>query len=139
MKVFLGLLLLVGVGAGAFYYTGAFEFNPAQQAKDIKAKIKPGMSYDKVVAVSKPRKYCIHVKKKQHGIGGAAIETCAPGPEVPFDENAIKDRVDRGGLECGFSFSYNFSQTDSFGVMFDQYGDVVEVYDNNVVKKLFDM
>ncbi|MCB9849096.1 MAG: hypothetical protein H6817_00155 [Phycisphaerales bacterium] len=137
MKFLLGMALLIGAGAAVLHFTGAFKFNPTQQAQDVIAQIKPGMDYKKVAGISTPRKYCIYVKKTK-SFGGETIEYWAPGPDVPYDEAALAARVNDGSLGGGFMFRYNFSQSDMYEVTFDQYGAVISVDKNETLNKLFD-
>ncbi len=138
MKVLLVLVALAAAGYAVFHFTGAFDFNPAQQAADFKAKVTPGMSWDKVIAVHEPRRYCIYVKKVTE-FGGEKIETWDAGPEVPFDRDALAARIDEGSLGGGFSFMYFFDAGNAFEVKFDSNGDVEGIYKQRTVKDLLDM
>jgi hypothetical protein len=137
MKALLGLILLAGAAAAVLYGTGALTFDPAQQASDVKAKVKPGMDYKQVIAVAQPKKYCVYVKKVDN-IGGMQIETWKPGPDVPFDEAALTERIDAGSLGGGFQFRYVFSGSDILIVKFDEFGAVEDVYEDRTIKNLFD-
>ncbi len=139
MKVLVGLLLFAGALFALLYYTGMFEFNPAQQAADARAAVKPGMSWDKVIgAVSPPKEYRIYVKKIKN-IAGQQMEVLEPGPSLPFDRENLANRLADGSLPGGFDFTYVFSNSEAFTVHFDENGDVAHVSDSAIMKKLLDM
>ncbi len=139
MKILFGLLLLGGGLFAVLHFTGTFDFDPAQQAKDARAAIAPGMSWKKVVAgAGAPKKYCIYIVQKKM-VDGTEIEFAKPGPEVNYDEQAIASRVDDGSFPVGFSFFYRFSNADAFEVKFDEYGDVTMVQDLVTMKDLLDL
>ncbi len=139
MKAILGLAVLALVIYGALHYGGLLDFDPAQQAKDARAAIKPGMSWQKVsTAAGKPGKcrfYVIHKKM----IGGEEVEVTEPGPFMKYDATNLANRLDGGTLPAGFEFLYNFSANDSFLVKFDAAGDVDYVADAPTINKLLDM
>ncbi len=123
MKFLIGLVLVVGIGYGAMHYGGLLSFDPAQQGRDAKAAIKPGMSWQKVVAVSKPGECRFYVIQKKN-IGGNEIEISKPGPFMPFDAKNLEDRIGNDSLPEGFEFLYKFTTEMQFMVKFDSAGDV---------------
>ncbi|MCA9252218.1 MAG: hypothetical protein R3E58_02255 [Phycisphaerae bacterium] len=123
MKFLIGLVLVVGIGYGAMHYGGLLSFDPAQQGRDAKAAIKPGMSWQKVVAVSEPGECRFYVLQKQN-IGGNEIEFPKPGPFMPFDAKNLEDRLANDSLPEGFEFYYKFTTEEQFLVKFDAAGDV---------------
>lgn len=139
MKFILGILILGGGIAALFYYSGAFTHDPAAQAKEAFAKIEKCTTMTQVLAVAKPRKYCVYVKKTTTLPDGSTLESWVPGAEMNFDEAVIKKRLDDGMMEGGYTFIYRFSDVDRFDVKFDSFGNVESVEMDDRVRKLFDM
>ena len=139
MKLLLGLLVLGGGIAAAFYFTGMFTHNPAAQAKEVQAKMEKCSTLAQVLAVAEPRKYCIYVKKTETLPDGSTVDSWHAGPEVPYDKTALQQRIDDGSLEGGFAFFYTYTDMDRFEVKFDTAGNVEYVQSDDRVKKLFDM
>jgi len=139
MKLLLGLLVLGGGIAAAFYYSGMFTHNPGAQAKEIQAKVEKCATMAQVLAVAEPRKYCIYVKKSETLPDGSTVESWVPGPESNFDQAALQQRIDNGSLEGGFQFNYTYTDVDRFVVKFDASGNVEYVEADDRVRKLFDM
>lgn len=139
MKLLLGLLIMAGGIAAAFHYTGMFNHNPAEQCKETMAKMQKCQTMADVLAVAQPRKYCIYVKKTETMPDGSTIEVWQPGPEVPFDQAAVQQRIDDGSLQGGFAFHYVYTDVDRFNVIFDAAGTVESVESDDRIKKLFDM
>jgi hypothetical protein len=139
MKVLLGLLVLAGALAAVLYYGGMFGFDPVQQAKDTRAAITPGMSWEKVAAISEPKRWRIYNEHKQT-IEGEEIISYEPGPDVSFQGNNIAERLKEGSLRGGFEFRYDFhsQKGGAFIVKFDQNGDVEYVTDAPTLGTLLD-
>ena len=138
MKILLGLLLVCGGLFALLYYTGMFEFDPAKQAREARAAVRPGMAWDKVAdAIGDPKEYRIFIKKAQM-IGAAKVEQIKPGPIAPFSRQNIAERLAKETLPLGFTFTYIFSNTEAFTIVFDGYGDVVNVHDAVTMKDLLD-
>ncbi|HRX84433.1 MAG TPA: hypothetical protein P5572_05375 [Phycisphaerae bacterium] len=139
MKLLLGLLIVGGGIAAALHYSGMFNHNPAAQAKEVQAKMEKCKTLAQVLAVAEPRKYCIYVKKSHTLPDGSVIETWNPGPQVPYDKDALQARIDNGSLEGGFAFFYTYTDMDRFEVKFDPTGGVEYVQTDDRVRNLFDM
>jgi hypothetical protein len=139
MKALLGLLIVVGGLGAALYYSGMFEFDPVQQAKDAKASVQIGMSWEKVAdKVGEPKEYRIFVSSKKM-IGGKEVEIIKLGPANKFNRANLKQRIADGSLPYGFTFTYVFTAAESFDIVFDATGAVSSVQDNVGIKRLFDM
>ncbi len=124
MKFLIGFVLVVAIGYGAMHYGGLLSFDPAQQGRDAKAAIKPGMSWQKVVAATtEPGESRFYVIQKKN-IGGNEIEISKPGPFMPYDGKNLEDRLSKDSLPEGFEFLYKFTTEEQFLVKFDAAGDV---------------
>ena len=124
MKILAGLVLVVGIGYGAMHYGGLLSFDPAQQGRDAKAAIKPGMSWQKVVAATTDPAECRFYVIQKKNIGGNEIEISKAGPFMSFDAKNLEDRLLNDSLPEGFEFLYKYTAEEQFMVKFDAAGDV---------------
>ncbi|NOX58799.1 MAG: hypothetical protein GXP29_08075 [Planctomycetes bacterium] len=137
MKFLVGLVLVVGIGYGALHYL--LSFDPAQQAKDARAAVKPGMPWGKVVSsAGEPRKCRFYFAQKKM-LNGVEVEIIKPGTLTKFDKNNLGQRMRDETLPYGFEFFYNFSAESAFFVKFDGVGDVEHVYDAPTMNDLLDL
>lgn len=140
MRAVLGLIVVLGAAGWLVYEYGGFKsFDPSKQGKEAREQIQPGMSWKKVVDVAgEPREYQA-MQRVTKMIGGQEQVLIKPGPANKFNAGAIQDRIDGGTVEDGFQFSYRFSQSVAYTVVFDANGDVRHVADNATITDLLDM
>ncbi len=139
MKILVGLILVVGIGYGAMHYGGLLSFDPAQQGRDAKAAIKPGMSWKKVVsATTEPTECRFYVIQKKN-IDGNEIEVTKPSAFTSFDGDNLANRLADESLPAGFEFLYKYTADVQFLVKFDSAGDVEYIADAPTMKDLLDM
>ena len=121
MKAVMVLILLVGAGVVGFYYVGGYAgHSPKQQGLDAKAAITPGMTWQQVLAVSKPIEYCaMKLEEIDDGFGGT-IEVIRPTVEVRYKPERFAQRVNNGDFPHGFKFFYRYSSSVAFTVSFDE-------------------
>lgn len=139
MKILVGLILVVGIGYGALHYGGLLSFDPAQQGRDAKAAIKPGMSWKKVVSTTTEPSECRFYVIQKKNLGGQEIEITKAGPFMPFDGKNLEDRLLDESLPKGFEFLYKYSADVQFLVKFDAAGDVEYIGDAPTMKDLLDL
>ncbi|GJM24058.1 MAG: hypothetical protein DHS20C16_04730 [Phycisphaerae bacterium] len=138
MKFLVGLILVVGIGYGVMHFGGLTSFDPAQQGRDAKAAVKPGMSWTKVIAAAaEPGKCRFYVIQKKN-VGGNEIEISKPGPFMPFDAKNLENRLLDETLPEGFEFLYVFTTEEQFMVKFDAAGDVEYVSKPPTMNDLLD-
>ena len=136
MKMILGLIVVCAVGGVILYFVGGYgSFDPNKAGQDAKAKIAPGMTWKQVAAAAgSPRGYRSIIKRTR-----GDVEVLEPGPENPFDEAKMADRLAKNELEYGFTFPYVFSRAVAFDVYFDSAGNVEHVADRITEADLFQM
>jgi hypothetical protein len=130
MKVVLILIVIVAVvGFIAFKYGGIGAFDPSEQGKQVKADIKPGMTFQKVIDLAgEPREYSSLIRKVEM-VDGEEIEMLSESVYVRFDKARFIKRLDDGELKWGFAFPYDFSKSVAFQVNFAGDGTVIDVQD----------
>ena len=139
MKALIGILVVVGGMVGLLFYTGMFDFNPVQQAKDARAKVAPGMTWEQVAdAVGDPKEYRVFVERERN-VGGQKIKMVELGPANRFSRDGLKQRLDAGTLPEGFTFPYVFTAAEAFDVVFNAEGNVIGVQDQVGIKHLLDV
>jgi len=117
MKIVIGLLVLGGIVLFLVFQFGASGLSTAEQAKQFREKVSPGMSWEQVADVKEPRKY-IEVSRK--AMGGER-------QPINFKRKAMKKMVSNGALADGFIFRYRFDQEHTWNVVFDSAGTVQAV------------
>jgi hypothetical protein len=132
----LGLIVVCAIGAVILYYVGGYgSFDPNKAGQDAKAKIAPGMTWKQVMtAAGKPRAYHSIIKQTK-----GDMEVIRPGPENPFDEAKMADRLAKNELQYGFTFPYVFSRAVAFDVYFDAAGIVDHVENRTTEADLLQM
>ncbi|TWT44044.1 hypothetical protein RAS1_04500 [Phycisphaerae bacterium RAS1] len=135
MKALFALILVGGIAlVGVYFFGGTASFDPDQQGRDARGKIKPGMTWQQVIKIAgvpKRMQTIIRIAKS----GG---ETLQPGPAVPFDAKQHERDVKAGAFPHGFVLPYNFSTSVSFNVHFDSTGKVESFSDNTTMADLLD-
>lgn len=111
------VLVVVGVlGAGVYYVRAAIRHNPAAEAKDVQAKIYPGMAIADVVKVTErpPREaWTEETDEKGH----------PKRVSLHYSETFMKDYPPER-LENGFSFAWRYSERAILHVYFTEEGKV---------------
>jgi hypothetical protein len=130
MKVVLILIIIVAVGGFiAFKYGGIGSFDPSEQGRQVKAAIKPGMTYQKVMELAgEPREYSSLIRKVEM-VDGEEVEVFSESIYVRFDKARFIKRLDDGELKWGFAFPYDYSKSVAFQVNFAGDGTVIDVHD----------
>jgi hypothetical protein len=139
MKILLVLLILgFGILAVVYFAGGYGSFDPSEQGRQARKAIKPGMTWNKVVAkAGEPNEYQV-IERKVSTIGGEEIEFFKPGARNKFNEKVLGDRVKENSLPHGFRFEYRFSQSVAFAVEFDGSGTMVGLVDLPTVADLLE-
>jgi hypothetical protein len=118
MKAIGVLIVLVLVVLGGVYLLGGFgSMSPEEQAANLQAAVKPGMTWKEVAEVHEPRRFAAY---NFNAMGGH-------GPEVKYDPDAIEKGVQNGGFQQGFAFFYRFTNAHAYEVSFDPQGTCVDI------------
>jgi hypothetical protein len=128
MKFILGLLAAIGLGWVVLYYTGGVgAFDPAEQGRQAKAALRPGMSFDQACDLTgDPRKYQI-INRKVRRFQGEEFVSLVPAPPVDCTRARIKERLAEGSLPYGFVCAFTYSADVAFTVKYDEAGAVASV------------
>lgn len=134
-KVIVVVMVLVSVGLlVAYYFGGARTFDPTEQGERAKAAIKPGMTWQQIVAAAgKAQGFQTILEKKQRG-----ETTYARGMLVKFDSASLEQEVASRIHPHGFVFTYTFSAQSKFPVTFDKRGVALSVQDEPTLADLLD-
>ena len=133
MKALVFLVVLIGGIVGAVYYFSTTSaFDPTVAGKKAFGKINPTMNWEQVADVAgEPRKYGIMILRK---VGNVEVPTL--GPEVKYQPEVIKRRIEEGSMPHGFVFQSFFSAAFAFSVTFDQDGFIVDNQREKIVADL---
>jgi hypothetical protein len=119
MKVIIILfVIVVAIVVTVVYFGGLAGWDPAAELDKFKTSVQPGMNWEQVVAVRKPKKYQAF---SAEGFGGLA-------PAQDFNPENIRKAVEGGKFEDGFLFSYTFAADAVYEVHFDADGIVTGVH-----------
>jgi hypothetical protein len=116
MKTVFVLIMLCVVGIYAVYKFGFADFDPKQQAVEFKHKVQVGMSWEQLIEIRKPKKV-------------ACVDFESEDPmdlRVPFDAEKMRKQVADKQFD-GYTFEFNFSNTEAYGVSLDENGKVTGV------------
>jgi len=120
MKVAIGLFLLVVVlGLAAFKLGWLTPEDPKAMVAEIHNSVKPGMTWQEVVDIRRPRKY---VKVNLQSFTGKTSP-------IDFDRDQFEDAMKKNSCPDGFMFRYTFSVGEIVEVSFDGNGKVQWVED----------
>jgi hypothetical protein len=131
MKAIIVLLVLGALALGGVYMFGGYSnFDPEKQAQELRAAIKPGMTFKQVmkVAQGKNPKYSA-INRFEHKEGKEVVYEYREGTPVAFDEKKVTQRLRDNEVPHGFVLSYNFSEKTAFAVEFDGDGKVEDIRD----------
>ena len=134
-----GAMVLVffagAVLVGGYYFGGVSSFDPAKSASDTRAAIKPGMTWDEVLAVGAPHDIR-HLAMFEKSIAGEIVEEVAASPTmVRFSEERFREEMANNENSYGFIFEYQFGGI-RFGVHFDAGGVVESLADRGGTRDL---
>lgn len=140
MKVILVLMLLLGAGWGVMYYKGGIaSFDPDEQCKQVKAALRVGMPFPKVMDIAgEPPRYRI-INRKVRKEFGEEIEYFVPSPEIKFKRARVEERLLNNELPYGFNATYLFSARSAITISFDNLGSLTGVEKAATVSDLFQM
>jgi hypothetical protein len=106
----MGLFVAAVTGCG-------FSEPPEQQAENFVAAVKPGMTWQQVVAVQAPRRFA---EASTTAMGGhKQLQT--------YSDQVIRDSLAANSFLDGFLFNYQFTADHVYNVWFDQAGNVMTV------------
>jgi len=129
MKVLFVLFILVcGVVGAAYYFGGFANLDPSEQAAQFRANVKPGMSWQEVAAVKKPKEYVIADFDSRTGEKYAQ----------DYDEMRLTSSIEQGKFEDGFYFRYIYSNSDAIQIYFNNQGVATSVDDMVTMKDLLE-
>ena len=113
MKVALGLLVVVVIGLFiAFKVGGVGGFDPAEQAKQLQAEVKPGVAWQQVVEKFPPKKMAAVILDPEGFLMDSA--------ELKYDRAIVEQMIKDGGYKHGFKFIYIFDASNQFEVRFGE-------------------
>ncbi len=119
MKWLVVLLLLVGaVLAGAYYFGGVSDLNPAEQAAQFRGQIKQGMTLQQVIDLRRP----------QDVIPLAIVDLgVSRGAPLKYEQAQFKAHQGAGAYKDGLILLYRFTNKDQWEITFDASGKVQSV------------
>lgn len=129
------VLLVVGGLAFAFFRGGVASYDPDARGAEVKAAIKPGMTWSQVLDVEEPGKYQTVIKTKKR-VGGETIEMEELGAVLEFNRDLFEKDIAARQMPDGFAFNYFFTQQIAFKVVFDASGKVALVENNKTMADL---
>lgn len=125
MKAIVIILVLLGLGLGVMYFYGGYgSFDPAQEGKDARARIQPGMSLADVLDIAgESPKFCRMIRQTEV-VAGKPVEVLNQGSPSPLNRKKLESRLANNELPDGFVLQYKFTETVAFEVVFDDTGTV---------------
>lgn len=128
MKVLAVLFVLVIVGVFLVVkFGGVTNFDPAAGAEQFVQDVQPGMSWQQVVDLKKPKKYSAYNPDKELG----------HGPIVDFDPDKFATNMQNNSYPYGFFFEYTFDAEHAYNVSFDAQGNVETIESRMTTSHLF--
>ena len=125
-KQFFVLVLVVIVGIAAVYFFGVAGYDPEQEGIDNRAKIQAGMSWEEVVAATKPPRKFQSIATRP-GEGGIDEEYVTG--ENEFHLETFRAKRGSGRYDKGFYFLYRYTNKVAYSVNFNGEGKVEGVSD----------
>lgn len=117
------VLLVVGALAAVYFKGGVSSWDPGAKGAEVKAAIKPGMTWAQVLDLDQPAKYQTNYKTKKK-VDGEDVEEIHPGAELSFDRSAFERDWSNKQIRDGFAFIFGYTQQVFFKVHFTPAGNV---------------
>jgi len=138
MKKLVALLVVVGLGVGVYYAIQSFaNFDPDKEGAEVKAKIKPGMTFDEVLAIAGENGKYQGISRQKTRVNNKEVEEIVTGTPVDLRPNNIRNYIKNGNVSEGFNLIYTYSARTAFLVAFDDGGKVISVERERTVGDLF--
>ena len=116
MKALIVTFVIVGaIVAGLIYFGGFVGMDPAADAQNFTKSVAPGMTWQEVVAVKKPRKVI------------PLNPTNMTGQSNPLKWDQAEGALNNNSYTDGFIFPYVFSADHQYEVWFDGDGKVTDI------------
>lgn len=132
MGKFVVLVIIVAAGIGGYMMFQDFAgFDPEQQCKDFRAKITPGIAWNKVADMHEPNKFAV-LELDDDGI-------LQVRSSIKFSRSNLRGRINDGSLPDGFQYTYDFGNKCRFSVGFDTNGNMIFVHDEVTMKSLLQL
>lgn len=124
MKVVFGLFAVLAVlGFLLYQFGGLAGYDPAEQADEFIAAVKPGDSYTKVLDLRPPKTWAVLDYSNEYDLDGR-------GASQDFDEPAFRDAMTKAaGPTDGFVFEYVFDAEHVYDLWFDSTGKLTSIED----------
>jgi len=137
MKAILGAMILMGLAVVVFYFAGGYaSFDPAEQGRQAKAAVTPGMSFSQACAITgDPDEFQI-ISPHTERVLGKEIVVMRPAVPVETSRERINQLLADGGLAHGFLCTFQYSADTAFTVEYDPTGAVLSVSDAATVADL---
>ncbi|MEM1354640.1 MAG: hypothetical protein AAGH88_07135 [Planctomycetota bacterium] len=131
MRVVFGLLaVLILIGVVLFFVGGLSGYDPAEQAAEFKANVKPGDPWTKVLDARPPKTWAVIDYNNQYSMDPRSASR-------DFDEPSFRDAMAKGtGPADGFIFEYVFDTEHAYDVWFDPAGNVTQIEDRPTASDL---
>ena len=112
----------------AVYFLVAGGMSPEEQGQQLRDQVKPGMSWVDVVDLREP-KSILRTSLTNMGMPRQI--------ESDYDIDRVRDMVNSGKAEDGFSFPHVFSSNMAYSINFAPAGNVTSITDDATASDLF--